>query len=1106
MFGRKNKAEDKQNENEENANQQADAQEYSHDEDYAINYEDTPILERILHSKYFKICGGILVLLTIIINIIPFLIDGNSLKKQLEIRISQQIGSNVEIYGDVETSIFPSPNLTLKKVALQNYAPVINKKNIDSIYNIYTKELQIHFSLFSFLSDFTIKEISLINPLISIHDRNSHDLKKKDDKFDAAITELPVNRKLEEALSKQPSSFSKMIFPLDSSKGNQSDKLVRIISIENGHIDLYRSNGNKVIISEVNGDISFKNYLSVFLDFNLNNIPSNLKLKFNPHENSNNLPKKPDSMLHLSSPILNIKIDGWVEATELELTKVKIDGKADIGIFDLKSFYKNYLNSKSLVFYKIKSGIPSIIINADLKGESGEFKADNVKIVSTPINGIGTVNLSIIKEIPIVDIDLNLDYLNIDSLWSSDAIAVQEAKNSNGGDKQDAFKAIDYEVTAMKKEIIEQQQKYNNIEPKTSEQEFSDSSKIIHDEEKTEEAESEKPTNFNVIKQLKTVDLSAEIKVMNGRYMGGEINDVNAYIIVAGQGKILLMPMQLRIPGGGNLRINGAFESSLDNLKFVGQLDSQGEKLGDIFSWLNIESRNMKFDKLTRYQAYSDILLFPNTTVLSNLYLSLPETDTEIGGEIKIRNSGKYSNTISNLTINNLRIEDYFLTSERSSYLSPGSLLKKSLWLNDNISDNEINIDFNELHYKNLTLPEQSLKVRIGHGYIEVPNFRVKSDKINLSGSMVLNISGETPEFSLAIDGDKLEYNTEKREITDPITRQKTIEHYDIFDRFFFLPSLEKMSGRLSADFNNLIIDGVSMENFSFDGFIEDGAAKKSFLNCDIYGGKLQYKGFLGLKLNKVLSGTILANHIKVKPLLQDFVGINNIDGTANIASTIVAVASNKKTFLEKFDSEIKFTVAGTTIENYGLTSLMKKMFSLRKDDPELQNPETILFDKDEKTIFSKTKGVISFKEDKNHSGTIRIAASAPAINTTLSGNINALNQSANMSFNAIFLTGDRKKQTPINIATAIAGPLNSLSTNTNANQVRQYLGLEVKDNKTAEETKKDEEAIEIESFFNDDNSEFPANDNQIPEHDFRENLNQKPVTESNSEMIEMQQ
>jgi hypothetical protein len=119
---------------------------------------------------------------------------------------------------------------------------------------------------------------------------------------------------------------------------------------------------------------------------------------------------------------------------------------------------------------------------------------------------------------------------------------------------------------------------------------------------------------------------------------------------------------------------------------------------------------------------------------------------------------------------------------------------------------------------------------------------------------------------------------------------------------------------------------------------------------------------------------------------------------------------------------------------------MVVKMFAPKIYADDLRNPETILLNPQAKTTFKEASGVIQVNGERN--GKVEIKASSTAINAILSGSITEANKKVDLLFNVIFLSGTRKKQTPINIATNLKGNLKNLSQKTNLDQVRQYLGL----------------------------------------------------------------
>ena len=97
-------------------------------------------------------------------------------------------------------------------------------------------------------------------------------------------------------------------------------------------------------------------------------------------------------------------------------------------------------------------------------------------------------------------------------------------------------------------------------------------------------------------------------------------------------------------------------------------------------------------------------------------------------------------------------------------------------------------------------------------------------------------------------------------------------------------------------------------------------------------------------------------------------------------------------------------------------------------------------FSSNAKTIFKQASGGITI--DKSRDNKFKIDISAPAINGIFTGQLNIIESKISGLANIIFLTGDRKKQVPINIATNITGSLNNISQNTNLDQAKQYLGI----------------------------------------------------------------
>jgi hypothetical protein len=232
----------------------------------------------------------------------------------------------------------------------------------------------------------------------------------------------------------------------------------------------------------------------------------------------------------------------------------------------------------------------------------------------------------------------------------------------------------------------------------------------------------------------------------------------------------------------------------------------------------------------------------------------------------------------------------------------------------------------------------------------------------------------------------------------------------------------------------------LEIKNFKLVGKLKDGDLNDSEFSCDLYEGKVTYKGLLGIKINKTINGNLQFNNASLQPLLSDTIGINNVSGVANISASVTALAGKKEEFTKELSTEIKFNANSPTVEGYGLSELVKKMFDPENNRASLNDPEKILINPNSSTTFKQASGTIQVANGKK--GKLRINVTAPAVNGIISGSVNLVTNSADVLFNAIFLTGSRQKQSPINIATNLKGNISALSQSTNMDQARQYLGL----------------------------------------------------------------
>jgi len=1027
--------------------------------------------ERILKSEGLRIGFVVFSGLFALLFFIPLLFNNAALKFQLAQKFSQISGANVVIHGDLKVAFLPSPEITVENVLLQNYK--IKKSKTDNepqeIYNLYAKSIQFKLPISGF-SDSVFRKIILTDAVLESH-VSSDKVVDRQDKFTAIVAEFVKKSTTEESGKSSSGGISSKLFSVADLDANSfSAANVPDIIIINGETIFYDDLERKKEVKAINAetDIS-KKHVSSIGSFASEGVVSSFKFlaKFNSQSSS------PDSSLEIISPVINLRVAGNITSENHGVLGSDFKGKIEAEIFDLKSFYKSYIGGNSIIANKLKYSTSPIKISADIANESKEIVIQNILINSSLINGKGDVDLSFSDKIPLIDINFDLENLDVDGIWSGDVVSVPViAEDPNKvpdcvdemaevvPQNQDISAVVPAPVEAGDKTVI-----IAASDPKSLEETTKEAAKEKTDEgakaadatvDAAKEQKKIEPINFNLTTKIRDFDLTAEIKIKDIKYMGGNIKDANLYLTVSREGEILVLPMIFRIPGDGLVRINGVLDNTTELPKFVGKFDVRGKSLKDIFQWVEIESQNLKFDSLKDYSLYADVLLLPNKTTFDNFYLNLNGGQSEFLGEIHIDNSDKTPVISSQFQVSNFKIDDYFLTSGQNAYLSPGTLLKKLLWLNNISSSGNLALSFDKLVYKDEEFIDQSLKLKIGRGYLEIKDLNLKSDKSNLTANLTIDISDKSPKFDMSIAANKLHYDTaQKIESTfdDPVsqgavTEDKKIKKQNFFDQFFALPSLEGFRGSVSLTFDDLVIDNLAITNFKMSGKVSDGNIDNSDLSCGIYDGSLSYKGLIGIKINKTINGNLVLSNSSLQPLLSDLVGIENVSGVANISANITAAAGKKEEFLKNLRSEIKFNANAPTVERYGLNDLVKKMFAAASYRSELSDPEQILFNPTNKTIFKQADGTVQIGGG-NGEGKVRINATAPAVNGILAGTVNVSNNTANLLFNAIFLTGNRQKQTPINIATNLKGPMNAFDQSTNSDQARQYLGLRKINNAT---------------------------------------------------------
>jgi len=957
---------------------------------------------KFFESKKIKI--SVLVFCTIIAFLlsIPITFNNSALKFKIEQELSAALSTNFSIKDDVEIQLIPSPAINLSNSLLQNYG------SDNKVYNIYSYHTKIKLSFLEMLQgNFVIKEMIFSNAIIERY-YVANQPNNPENKLRSKIAQI-INEAEKGNIKKAEEGFSYNFFLGSKIKAanlkpsNLSENNITI-ALENSSLILYDKSARKKIIDDVNFKVTFKeNSITSSGYFSDDKVINEFSLSAYFDSSS----KWRKSVFKLNSPFVNLKIKGNFTSKNKGLFHSDFNGELTAEISELQPFYKGYISNNKNIYNKIKSGVNPIKISSSVTSKEGEFLFNNLILNSSLIGGKGDLSINLTEKFTAIDVHLDLNNLDLDKILSSEKI--------DTGDNNLFTRT--YQNSDESTETLEQ-----NL-PKEE-----------NEEGKKEEKQGNRKSNLNVVKPIKDFDVAAEIKIKSTKYMNGEVKNIDLYATISNNGEIMFLPIVFEIPGEGKLRTNGILFQENDLPKFIGKFDIQGNKLKDIFQWLGIESQNLKFDNLKNYMVYSDIFLAPNNILLNNFYLNLNSDESELLGEIKIDTSSKTTYINNSFHISKFNIDDYFLVSGQNVYLSPGSLLKKLLWLNEISTNNNFDLTFDKITYKGENFTNQSVKLIFGQGYFEIKDLHLESEKTDLMANLIVDIRDRNPKFDMSISANSFYYKYNNSNLQDEAAHKNNFA-----DQFFALPSLEDFNGSVSLKFNTLSLDGIEIGNAKLTGKIDNGNIAISELNCEIYNGILSYKGNIGIGNNKVFNGNLSLNNVSLEKLLPDLVGVNNIYGIANISASILASANKKSEFTSNFVSTANFS-SNSAVLGYGLSDIVQKTFYKQYYKDDLQDPEKILFNPKSSTLFTEASGTI--KANKNKDNSFKINLKATAANGILSGKFDLDQNSIDSTLNIIFLTGNAQKQIPINIATSIKGEFGNIMTSSNLDQLKQYIGI----------------------------------------------------------------
>ncbi len=935
--------------------------------------------EKFIKSKSLVIVAPVFLILIILLLYAPLLLSNKSLRNSIENKFAEQLNAELRIGGKVKTALFPSPHFVINEIYIKDLFTGSHT------IHLHSKEITLKMSIFSALfSDFNIKSINIKDATIEVSSSNSTS-KLKTPELKQIIAESQLKNFNQKGIGGN-------LFSLDRVDLTNSNTLRKInFVLDNVNFVYYSKLNNKKQINKISASSKVSSrHIGIKGVFYNHSIPTNFDAQLNSSK------KDKDSYISISSDVVKLSSEGRFSSSEGSQSFFEnYTGTIKADILNLKEFYRIFSSDKNYIYNKIKNSSQPVSISSPVLKKGSELIIENCEIKSQIMNGLMNLNIFYIKKLPIVDLSLNLDFIDLDSVFNEGSPAKTFKKDHEGG-KSIADKDPDTDQKKQDSEI----------------------SKITQD--------------------LRDFDLNLELKVNKAKYLFEEIKEVDLYTSISKSGEVLILPLKFKTPGGGDYRITGILDSKNNDPKFIGKLDATGEDLASLLSWLKIDLDNLKYDNLKKYSIYSNIFQKPGSTFFDNLYINI-EDGPEILGESSVHYQLNSSYIISKLDINNFNVNKLFQTSSKNTYLSPGPLLKKLLWINSIKSQNDIDLSIDNLLINDNKFDTNSFKVKFGKGYFEVDDLRLESNnQSDISASIAVEIKESISKFNLLIKSDNLILENHGNNIEE-LRKKTSSQNLSITQNILSLPSFENFNGNIKVDLKNTkISDDLTLSNSILDAKIANGIVKFRKFESGYNQGKLNFSGSAALKFDKSISGNLTLSQFSINDIVEPIYNIDNVDGSINLASAISSFGSTEDEFLSNLSLKAKYNASTIVIDRYGLDNLIRKMFNFKKYRDEISDPQQILFSPIESTTLKQSSG--TFLVNKNRGNIFKANFSGTAFNGTLSAKFNNNTFSTEGSTNIIFLTGTKKKQVPINIVSNFNGRIDDLNFSSNLSQAQQYI------------------------------------------------------------------
>lgn len=943
-----------------------------------ISFKLKEIEEKFIQSKLLIIILPVVLVLVLILYSAPLILNNKQLRNDLEQEFSRQLGADLKINGEIKTSLFPAPNITVNNFFIRNL--FTGSKTM----NLHVKKAKVNLSIMSVISSkFDITNIESNDVTIEII--SSHEKQKE-----------PQSQKVKKLISQSQLNVAKQkgiagnLFSVEGLPLKNENFFGKIdFNIKNLNLIYFSKLGNKKELNNISISTKIKKN-SIFADGSFYSKDSLNKFSIKLFSSLTNK----DSIINISSKSYDFLANGKFSSSSSSKSEDffdNFDGNISMSIFNLKSFLSFFLSKNSRIFKKISDDSNPIIMNSKIKKEGQQIDVLNCEIESEVINGLADFYLGYDTKVPIFDAQLDINFVDFDKILT---------ENNN-------------------KQTKKQQAQDENI----------DEEEVGKNEEATVKS----------TEDMRDIDLNLELKISKAKFLLEEIKDISVYSSISKNGEALILPLKFKTPGNGNFRITGILDTRNNSSKFLGNIDAKGDSMSTLMNWLGIKLDNLKTNDLNSFSIYSNIFLKPSSTHFDNLYINIIDGPEILGESNLYYHSNPYA--ISKFNILNLDFGKFFHTSTKNTYLSPGSLLKKVLWLANFNFRNDIDLKISNLKLADKYLNSEKFKIRLGKGYFEIDKMQLETlesedrKKEDITISLALQLKELISSISLAIESNNFKIDTIDSDLEISLVDKK---NENLINSFFALPSLENFSGKFSVNLKNLQYGNKNFKNTKIKGDLNSGVMKFQQFRSLLNEGRINFDGSTAIKFNKSISGNITFNNFPIKNILPDIFNINSLDGIANISSSISSIGSNINEFISNLNLKAKYNAANVTVQGFGLNTLIQKLFNIKKYHKNIEKAGDTLRLNTEKTNIKEASGTLSISKKKDDIFVCKF--SGTAFNGVLNSNFSSVAKTGSGQTKIIFLTGNKDRQIPINIASNFQGSFEEINFVDNLKQANSYI------------------------------------------------------------------